>query len=193
MNSTYFECGIRYGKVLENGMNKKVTELYIVDALSFTEAEMRIIQEMTPYISGEFSVITIKRTNISEVVIDVGGIESHIDADAQKLLGMNKNVSSSADKWYKTKINHIILNEKTGKEKRTPVHLLVNAGSNNVAHSLVINHMKGSMVDYEIADIVETKIIDAFFYENSRSEKEKNSREDIHKILSLGKKLASNQ
>ena len=64
---TWFECKIRYEKVMENGMNKKVTEPYLVDALSFTEAEARIIEEMTPFISGEFTVSDIKRANYSEL------------------------------------------------------------------------------------------------------------------------------
>ena len=55
---TWFECKIRYEKVMENGMNKKVTEPYLVDALSFTEAEARIIEEITPYISGEFTAVS---------------------------------------------------------------------------------------------------------------------------------------
>ena len=64
---TFFECKIRYEKVAENGMNKKVSEQYLVDALSFTEAEARIISEMTPFISGEFTVSDIKRSNYSEL------------------------------------------------------------------------------------------------------------------------------
>ena len=64
---TWFECKIRYEKVMENGMQKKVTEPYLVDALSFTEAEARIIEEMTPFISGEFTVSDIKRANYSEL------------------------------------------------------------------------------------------------------------------------------
>ena len=67
MMHTWFECKIRYEKVMENGMNKKVTEPYLVDALSFTEAEARIIEEITPYISGEFTVSDIKRANYSEL------------------------------------------------------------------------------------------------------------------------------
>ena len=63
-----YECGVRYERTMENGMTKKVTELYLVDALSFAEAEGRITNEMEPYISGEFDVVTIKRTNISEIV-----------------------------------------------------------------------------------------------------------------------------
>lgn len=64
---TWFECKIRYEKTMENGMNKKVTEPYLVDALSFTEAEARILEEMTPFISGEFTVSDIKRANYSEL------------------------------------------------------------------------------------------------------------------------------
>ena len=64
---TWFECKIRYEKTMENGMNKKVTEPYLVDALSFTEAEARIIEEMTPFISGEFTVSDIQRANYSEL------------------------------------------------------------------------------------------------------------------------------
>lgn len=186
--NTYFECGIRYEKTLENGMQKKVNEIYIVDALSFTEAEARIIQEIGPYISGGFSVATIKRTNINEVVLDKFGFQSAADADAQKLIGMNSRASGDADKWYKAKLNYIVVDEKSGKEKRTPVYLLVNAGSNHAAHELVIEHMKGCLSDYEIADIIETKIIDAFFYDNTRLQKEKDSRNDVHKILGWDKK-----
>ena len=67
MTHTWFECKIRYEKMMENGMNKKVTEPYLVDALSFTEAEARIIEEMTPFITGEFTVSDIKRANYSEL------------------------------------------------------------------------------------------------------------------------------
>lgn len=148
---------------------------------------------MTPYMSGEFMVVTIKRTNISEVVLDVAGVQSATDAEVQKLLGMNSKATGYADKWYKAKLNFIVLDEKTGKEKRTPLHLLVNAGSNNAAHELVITHMKGSLSDYEIADIVETKIMDAFFYDDSRLKQEKETRDDAHKIQKLSEKLASDR
>ena len=71
--STWFECKVKYDKMMENGMQKKVTEPYMVDALSFTEAEARIIKEMTPFISGDFSVAKIKRANISELFFDETG------------------------------------------------------------------------------------------------------------------------
>ena len=106
MMHTWFECKIRYEKVMENGMNKKVTEPYLVDALSFTEAEARIIEEITPYISGEFTVSDIKRANYSEL------FPSEEDA---------------ADRWFKCKLFFITLDEKSGAEKKTSTQVLVQA------------------------------------------------------------------
>ena len=101
---TWFECKIRYEKVMENGMQKKVTEPYLVDALSFTEAEARIIEEMTPFISGEFTVSDIKRANYSEL----------FPSDEE-----------SADRWFKCKLIFITLDEKSGAEKKTSTQVLV--------------------------------------------------------------------
>lgn len=57
ITATFFECGVRYERQTENAGQKKVTELYIVDAISFTEAEERITREMQPFVSGTFDVI----------------------------------------------------------------------------------------------------------------------------------------
>lgn len=160
-----FECGIRYEKTLENGMQKKVTELYIVDALSFTEAERRIIEEMTPFISGEFLVTSIKPSKVDELVFDRFGFNTKADAEAQKILGDNRNPNAEADRWYQAKIKLITLNENTGKEIRTARYLLVNAGTLNAAHDTLVSHMRGTVSDYEIERIDETKIIDVFLYE----------------------------
>lgn len=136
-----YECGIRYEKTADNGMTKKVTELYLVDALSFAEAEGRITKEMEPYISGDFDVVTIKRTNYSEIV---------------------ENDAISADKWFKAKLMFVTLDEKSGKEKKQAVHFIVRASDINDAHTRVVEHMKGSVMDYEIAMLDETKIMDLF-------------------------------
>lgn len=136
-----YECGVRYERTMENGMNKKVTELYLVDALSFTEAEKRIIQEMVPYIPGDFDVVTIKRTNYSEIV---------------------ENGADSADKWFKAKLMFVTFDEKTSKEKKQAVYFIVKASDINNAHTVVVEHMKTTLVDYEIATLDETKIMDLF-------------------------------
>jgi hypothetical protein len=143
-----YECGVRYERTMENGMTKKVTELYLVDALSFAEAEGRITNEMEPYISDEFDVVTIKRTNISEIVEGL----------------------STADKWFKAKLMYITIDEKTGKEKKQAVHFIVRASDINNAHICVVEHMKGSVMDYEIATLDETKIMDLFRYKVNTSD-----------------------
>ena len=181
--NTYFEIGIRYDKTLENGMIKKVTELYVVDALSFTEAEARIIEEMQPYMSGDFMVATIKRSNVSEIVIDEMGVISAMDAEVQKITKQNSQSTGYADKWYKAKLNYITLDEKSMKEKKEAFYLLVNAGSVNAAHDVIVNHMKDVLADYEIANIDETKIFDVFFYENNTMKSKKENR-DVTKSLS---------
>lgn len=138
-----YECGIRYERTMPNGMSKKVTELYLVDACSFAEAEGRITKEMEPYISGDFDVVTIKRTNYSEIV---------------------ENGADSADKWFKAKLMFVTFDEKTAKEKKQAVYFIVKASDINNAHICVVEHMKGSVMDFEIATLDETKIMDIFRY-----------------------------
>ena len=108
----WFECKIRYEKVMEDGLQKRVSENYVVDALSFSEAEERIIEEMSHFISGQFDVIDIKKASYKEIFF----------AD-----------SDSADKYYKAKLKFVTIDEKTAKEKTTAVNYLIQAGSFNGA------------------------------------------------------------
>ena len=71
--ASWFECKISYHKVLENGLQKKVTDPFIVDALTFTEAEARVIEEVSPYVTGTFDVTAVKKVKISEVFYDETG------------------------------------------------------------------------------------------------------------------------
>ena len=135
----WFECKVRYDKLMENGMQKKVNEPYMVDALSFTEAEARIIEEVTPFISGDFSVSAVKRTNISEIFWD-----------------------DSADKWYHVKVNFITIDEKSAVEKKTTSHILVAATDFKGALDNFMEGMRGTMADFEIASIAETTIMDVY-------------------------------
>ena len=136
---TWFECVIKYDKTQENGMEKKVSESYLVDALSFTEAEARIIEEMTPFISGEFLVSGIKRSNISELFYNEVG-----------------------DKWFKCKVNFITLDEKSGSEKRTASYMLVYASTVDEADKNLKEGMKGTLADNEKESNKETKRMDVF-------------------------------
>lgn len=137
--SNWFECKVRYDKMQENGSVKKVNEPYLVDALSFTEAEARIIEEVTPFISGEFSVSAVKRSNITEIFWN-----------------------DAADKWYHVKVNFITLDEKTAVEKKTTSHILVAANDFSEALSNFMEGMKGTMADFEVNSIAETALMDVY-------------------------------
>ncbi|MDE5812053.1 MAG: DUF4494 domain-containing protein [Muribaculaceae bacterium] len=135
----WFECKISYDKTMENGAVKKVNEPYLVDALSFTEAEARIIEEQTPFISGNFSVSAVKRTKIAEIFWD-----------------------DSADKWYLVKVAFITIDEKTAAEKKSVSQILVAAGDFKGALENFTEGMKGTMADYEIVAIQETPLMDVY-------------------------------
>ena len=140
----YFECRARYDKIQENGAVKKVTEPYLVDALSFSEAESRFIEKITPFISGEFSVTVAKKTKISEIFFDE---------------------SDYADKWYLVKGNFITIDEKSGKEKKSPCLFLVQAGDFENAVGRFQYGMEGTMAAYRIKSISETSYMYVFPYE----------------------------
>ena len=157
MMHTWFLCKISYEKTLENGMNKKVTEPYLVDALSFTEAEARIIEEMTPYISGEFSVADVGRAKFSEIFFAEDDI--------------------NASYWYKVKLGIITLDGKTYAEKKTYTNVLVQASDLRDAVKRLDAGMKGSMADYIISSMAETAILDVFPYADEKDKSEfKNKR-----------------
>ena len=140
----WFECKIRYEKTLENGAIKKVTEPYLVDAMSFTEAEARIIQEMSPFMNGEWSVADIKRANYSELF---------------------PCEEEAADKWFKVKMATTIIDEKKQVEKKVSTWKLVQASDLRDAVKKLDEAMKGSLADYELSQVAETAIMDVFFYQ----------------------------
>jgi hypothetical protein len=142
MNETYFfEVGVRYDKTMENGVVKPVTELYIIEAVSFTEAEARAIEMMQPFISGDFRVVKEKITNINEVI---------------------RSDKPTDDRFYKVKHNIITIDEKTAKEKRTPMYLLFEASSNDDARDRYYKHIKDWLADCELDTIAETKYMDYY-------------------------------
>lgn len=145
----WFECKIKYDKMLETGMQKSVTEPYLVDALSFTEAEARIIQEIKPYISGEFSVSDIKRVKYTETFFNETG-----------------------DRYFKARLFFITLDEKSGAEKKTGINMLVQATLLKEAVEIVEAEMKKTMIDYTFASVAETAIMDVFPYSGGSATKE---------------------
>lgn len=141
MAKDWFECKVRYDKTLETGLLKKVTESYLVDALSFTEAEERFLQEIEPMMSGEYSVSDIKRAKISEIF---------------------ESIDTTDDKWYKAKVAYIAYDEKKGVEKRTNQIMLIQAKDLRVAVQNLDKGMQGTMGDWDIISIAETPIMDIF-------------------------------
>ena len=141
MMVNYFLSTVRYEKTMENGLNKTVSEQYLFDALSFTEAEARTIEELKPYISGEFCIPQIVKPRISELML---------------------SEDVSADRYYKVKVSFITLDEKSGAEKKTNSFILVQASDFKNAYDRFIDGMKGTMAEYEIVSIAETQILDYY-------------------------------
>lgn len=150
--SDWFETKVNYEKTQEDGSQKKVTELYVVDALSFTEAENTIIKEMKPYISGDFKITDIKPAKYHEVFF------SDMKSD---------------DKWYKAKLAFITIDEKTEREKRSNVIYLVQASSLDSAVKHINDVMGGTMIDYSSVSVQETKILDVFEHKEDTADKKK--------------------
>ena len=135
----YFEVKVKYEKTGENGLPKKVNEPYLVDALSFAEAEARITKEIKPFVSGEFSVSGIKKSRIAELFDNPSG-----------------------DKWYRAKVNFISIDEEKGVEKKTAVTMMVQAADIESARAYLAEKLKSTLSDWEISAVQETKILDVF-------------------------------
>jgi small-conductance mechanosensitive channel len=145
----WFECKLRYDKMLDTGIQKTVTEPYLVDALSFTEAEARIIEEIKPYISGEFTISDIKRVKYSDTFFNETG-----------------------DRYFRAKLYFLTLDEKSGSEKKTAVNMLVQATLLKEAVEIIETEMKKTMIDYTIAAVTETALMDVFPYSGDKASKQ---------------------
>lgn len=139
--ANWIEVKARYDRMMENGVSKKVTEPYLVDALSCSEAEARVIEELHPYVSGDLNVTSTAKTKVAEVFGQYDG-----------------------DKYYRVKVNFITLDEKTAAEKRTASYIITQAVDFRNALENFLDGMKGTMADFEIESISETKIVDVYPY-----------------------------
>jgi len=145
----WFECKVRYEKTGEDGLPKKVTEPYLVDALSFTEAETRIMKEIQPFVSGEFTVSNIRRARIAELFDNPSG-----------------------DRWYRSKVNFVTLDEEKAIEKKTAVTMMVQAANLKDALTLLLERLSTTLSDWEVVAIAETAIMDVYPYVPQGSESE---------------------
>ena len=147
--AVWFEASVKYMKTNEEGRTAKVSEGYLVDALSFTEAEARIVEEMAALISGEYYLTTLKKSNITEIVY---------------------SEDENDDRWYRAKVSTIDADEVSGKEKSTPVHFLIAAHDIDGALANLKKELQTYSVDWEISSIADTKIMDVFQYKNQVAE-----------------------
>ena len=141
MSTIWYECKVKYKKTDENGGQKLATEPYLIDAVSYTEAESRITEEMSAYISEEFKITNIKIANYAEI-----------------------HPFENADRWFKSKVSLLAYDEETGKERKTSMYLLVQANDVREAFDNTVSVMKGTMGDYTIPAISESPIMDVFPY-----------------------------
>ena len=139
----WFECKVKYDKTMENGLVKTVTEPYLVDAVNFTEAERRFIDEIQPFMTGEFTVTDIRRARLSEVV---------------------ESIDLTDDHWYKARIAYITLDEKKGVENRVLQSILVQAKDFHTALKNLDASMVGTLGDWSVVSMAETRIMDIFKY-----------------------------
>lgn len=146
---SWFECKVEYTKLLETGLQKRVNEPYLVDAMSFTEAEARFIEEVAPFISADFKISAVKRTKFTEIVYDETG-----------------------DKWYSVKINIITIDEVSGKEKKQSMLTLVQASNFQNAVDNFMAFMKGTISDFDMVNVTETAIMDVFPFKVSDNSQE---------------------
>ncbi|WP_103072399.1 DUF4494 domain-containing protein [Aquimarina sediminis] len=157
MSTTWYECKVKYRKLNDSGVQKVTTEPYLVDALSYTEAETRINEEMSAYISEEFKITNIKLANFAEI-----------------------HPFENSDRWFKSKVSLIAYDEESGKERKTSMYLLVQANDVKEAYDNTNSMMKGSTSDYTIPAISESPIMDVFPYftgEEEQLEKFKSTRD----------------
>ena len=141
----WFECKVSYERQADSMGMKKVSESYLVDALSFTEAEARIIKEVTPFVSvGELEVVNIHRARIAE--LSLSGNPEH-------------------ERFYRAKVNFITIDEKSGTEKKTAATMIVQSDALLSAATELVAQLDGQMAAYEIASITDTQILDVYRYE----------------------------
>lgn len=145
--SKFYEVKIRYQKMQEDGKEKKVTEQYVVEALSFTEAESRIIEEMTHYISGEFDVVSEKIAPYNEIFL---------------------SDNSTDDKWFVSKVGFITIDKRTAKEKKQTFRYLVQAATSELALDYTKEMFSHGMSDYRIDAVQDTATLEVFFCEDNK-------------------------
>lgn len=142
MNRTWFQCTVKYAKETEEGLLKSISEKYLVDAVSFTEAEAIIYDRLGEQIRGDFQVTHMSKSNI----VDVFHYED-------------------SDYWFKGKIKYMIADVDSGKEKIVTQFMLVTASDVPQAHERIQESLSNMLVSFQVPDVVASPIVEVFPYE----------------------------
>lgn len=145
---TWYECKVKYLKIDQGGFERKVNDNYLLDAVSFTDAETRIFQQMRELTNGEFHVMNIKKSNVSEVIANKDG-----------------------EWWYKAKISLITIDEEAGKEKKINNYVLVMADDINDALAELQKGLEYMLVPYAVTAIQLSTIAEVFPYDSELEDK----------------------
>ena len=143
----WYSCKVKYGKQNDEGIMKQVSEPFLVDAMTYTEAESRIYAAMEQNVAGEFTVHSITKTNISEVI-------NYEDADY----------------WYKSKVTYSTVDADSGKEVKINTYFLVSAENAKQAYERVESNLSSMLVPFEIPSITLTSIVEVFPYVETEEE-----------------------
>ncbi len=154
MSATWYECKVKYRKTHETGEQKVSTDTYLLDAVSYTEAETRITEEMSAFTSEDIKITNIKVANFSEV-----------------------HPFENSDRWFKSKVSLVAPDEESGKERKTNIYMLVQANDVKEAFDNTTQAMQNTMGDYTIPSITESPILDVFPYFSG--EEEENEKPEI--------------
>jgi hypothetical protein len=143
----WFLCKVKYAKENEQGLLKNVSEQYLVDAVSFTEAEARIYDMLGSTIRGDFQVTNISKSNFVDVF-------PYDDIDI----------------WHKCKISYVVADADSGKEKKVTQYMLVTAHDVKEAYDRIHESLSNMLVTFRVPDITESPIVEVFPYERDDEE-----------------------
>lgn len=139
---TWFQCKVKYAKENEEGLLKNVSEQYLVDAVYFSEAEAILYDRLGSVIRGDFQVTHIAKSNIVDVLL-----------------------YEDNDYWFKAKVQYVVVDADSGKEKKVIQYMLVTANGVPQAHERINESLSNILVTFQVPDVVETKIVEVFAYE----------------------------
>ncbi len=144
---TWFICKVKYQKQDEKGNVKKISDQYMVDAVSFTEAEARIYEKLGSVLPGEFYIANISKTNVTDIF-------HYKDSDI----------------WHKCKMTYSLEVEGSGKERKVTNYILLTAPNAKTAYDRVYESLNNMLVEFRVPEVAESPIVEVFPYESEEEQ-----------------------